>query len=219
MLDIRKLNARGSNFKRYKVCITTDPVPTTAFLTYQLRRTSGLDGSNLNQRQHDSWVEHNPGPNSYAKNAAVFYLSRKNPGGGGGGSTLPPNTWSRVNGSKSQILTLNYFHRKQEILVQVFPRIPSDMYLCMKSWNVNLFHSMLYITITYMQINQESLSLPEWPNANAQTSLSNVQGRRVTGVGHTHSSDQRHMARTGRVRAWPRPWRRLAPCIKCDTVV
>ena len=45
---------------RYQVCITTDPVPTTAFQPYQLRRASGLDGSNLNQRQHDSWVEHNP---------------------------------------------------------------------------------------------------------------------------------------------------------------
>ena len=60
MLDTRKLNARGSNLMRYQVCITTDPVPTIAFLPYQLRRTSGLDGSNLNQRQHDSWVEHNP---------------------------------------------------------------------------------------------------------------------------------------------------------------
>ena len=60
MLDIRKLNARGSNLVRYQVCITTDPVPTTAFLPYQLRRASGLDGSNLNQRHHDSWVEHNP---------------------------------------------------------------------------------------------------------------------------------------------------------------
>ena len=45
---------------RYKVCITTDPVPTAAFQPYQLRRAGGLDGSNLNQRQHDSWVEHNP---------------------------------------------------------------------------------------------------------------------------------------------------------------
>ena len=54
MLDIRKLNARGSNLMRYQVCITTDPVPTTAFQPYQLRRASGLDGSNLNQRQHDS---------------------------------------------------------------------------------------------------------------------------------------------------------------------
>ena len=53
MLDIRKLNARGSNLVRYQVCITTDPVPTTAFLPYQLRRPSGLDGSNLNKRQHD----------------------------------------------------------------------------------------------------------------------------------------------------------------------
>ena len=60
MLDIRKLNARGSNLMRYQVCITTDPVPATAFLPYQLWRASGLDGSNLNQRQHDSWVEHNP---------------------------------------------------------------------------------------------------------------------------------------------------------------
>ena len=61
MLDICKLNARGSNLMPYQVCITTDPVPTTTFLPYQLRRASGLDGSNLNQRQHDSRVEHNPG--------------------------------------------------------------------------------------------------------------------------------------------------------------
>ena len=56
MLDIRKLNAWGSNLMRYQVCITTDPVPTTAFLPYwyQLRRASGLDGSNLNQQQLDS---------------------------------------------------------------------------------------------------------------------------------------------------------------------
>ena len=54
MLDIRKLNALGSNLVRYQVCITTDPVPTTAFQPYQLRKASGLDGSNLNQRQHDS---------------------------------------------------------------------------------------------------------------------------------------------------------------------
>ena len=60
MLDICKLNARGSNLMRNQVCITTDPVPITAFLPYQLRRASGLDGTNLNQRQHDSWVEHNP---------------------------------------------------------------------------------------------------------------------------------------------------------------
>ena len=38
MLDIRKLNARGSNLMRYQVCITTDPAPTTAFPPYQLRR-------------------------------------------------------------------------------------------------------------------------------------------------------------------------------------
>ena len=63
MLDIRKLNARGSNLVRYQACITTDPVPTTTFLPYQLRRASGLDGSNLNRRQHYSWVEHNPGRN------------------------------------------------------------------------------------------------------------------------------------------------------------
>ena len=44
MLDIRKLNARGSNLIRYQVCITTDPVPTTAFQPYQLRRASGLTG-------------------------------------------------------------------------------------------------------------------------------------------------------------------------------
>ena len=60
MLDIRKLKARGSNLMRYQVCITTDTVPTTAFLPYQLRRASGLDGNNVNQRQQDSWVEHNP---------------------------------------------------------------------------------------------------------------------------------------------------------------
>ena len=54
MLNIRKLNGRGSNLMRYQVCITTDPVPTTAFQPYQLRRASGLDGSNLIQRQHDS---------------------------------------------------------------------------------------------------------------------------------------------------------------------
>ena len=60
MLDILKLNARCSNLMRYQVCIPTDPVPTTVFQLYQLRRASGLDGSNLNQRQHDSWVEHNP---------------------------------------------------------------------------------------------------------------------------------------------------------------
>ena len=54
MLDIRKLNARGSNLMRYQVCISTDPVLTTAFQPYQLRRASGLGGSNLNQRQHDS---------------------------------------------------------------------------------------------------------------------------------------------------------------------
>ena len=44
MLDIRKLSARGSNLMRYQVCITTDPVPTTAFQPYQLRRLAGWMG-------------------------------------------------------------------------------------------------------------------------------------------------------------------------------
>ena len=78
MLDIRKLNARGSNLMRYQVCITTDPVPTTAFQPYQLRRASGMDGSNLNQRQHDSWVEHNPGLVRGAGDVRVFKISTWN---------------------------------------------------------------------------------------------------------------------------------------------
>ena len=64
---------------RYQVCITTDPVPTTAFLPYRLRRASGLDGSNLNQLQHESWVEHNPGQevSSPVKSAAQVRVWQK----------------------------------------------------------------------------------------------------------------------------------------------
>ena len=39
MLDIRKLNARGSNLMRYQVCITTDPASTTAYTSYRIYNT------------------------------------------------------------------------------------------------------------------------------------------------------------------------------------